>query len=303
MANGVTNDGQAIAGAIFSTGVLTLSNSIVADNEAVGGMGGSTLTLPVYTDSAFGGGLNNAGIMNVTGCQITGNQAIGGASSQGKGADAFGAGIRNDIDATLNLTNSTVSMNLCQGGAGGSGYAGGIASGGGISNDRDSIATLTNSTLSLNECLGGTGGAGANGGLAVGAGVSQGTYPFAYGVDNPDWMIIPGPDTSSLVVSNCQIVGNTVQGGTAGSGAVGGDGLGGGLFVGSGTATLKGVLVSGNQAQGGADSQGTTTGQGLGGGVYVDPSAIVTADLQTLIVGNRASKSNNDVWGTITIVP
>jgi hypothetical protein len=63
------------------------------------------------------------------------------------------------------------------------------------------------------------------------------------------------------------------------------------------------VLVSGNQAQGGADSQGTTTGQGLGGGVYVDASTSVTADLQTLIVGNRASKSNNDVWGSITLVP
>ena len=63
---------------------------------------------------------------------------------------------------------------------------------------------------------------------------------------------------------------------------------------------LKEVLVSSNQSLGGVDSQGNN---GLGGGVYVDPSASVTADLQTLIIGNRASKSNNDVWGTITIVP
>ena len=61
--------------------------------------------------------------------------------------------------------------------------------------------------------------------------------------------------------------------------------------------------MSGNQSQGGVDSQGNTTGNGLGGGVYVDPSASVTADLQTLIAGNQASKSNNDVWGTITIGP
>jgi hypothetical protein len=84
---------------------------------------------------------------------------------------------------------------------------------------------------------------------------------------------------------------------------VGGDGLGGGIFVGSGTATLTGLLVSGNQAQGGAKGQGATTGQGLGGGVYVDPSTSVTADLQTRIVHNRASTSNDDVWGTITIGP
>src|SRR5262249_60336806 len=140
-------------------------------------------------------------------------------------------------------------------------------------------------------------------GLAVGGRVSQGTYPFAYGVDNPDWMIIPGPDTSSMSVSNCQIVGNLAQGGKAGSNAVGGDGLGGGIFVGSGTATLKGVQVSGNQAQGGAEGQGTSRGQGLGGGVYADPAASVTADRRTLIVHNRASTSNDDVWGTITIVP
>jgi hypothetical protein len=66
---------------------------------------------------------------------------------------------------------------------------------------------------------------------------------------------------------------------------------------------LEGALASGNQAQGGVDSQQTTTGNGLGGGVYVDPSANATANAETVIAGNQATKSNNDVWGTITIVP
>jgi hypothetical protein len=110
-------------------------------------------------------------------------------------------------------------------------------------------------------------------------------------------------DASSLIVSNCQIIGNVSQGGTEGSSAMGGDGLGGGIFMGSGTAMLKGVLVSSNQALGGVDSQQNPTGNGLGGGVYIDPSASATADMQTLIAGNQASKSNNDVWGTITIAP
>jgi hypothetical protein len=39
----------------------------------------------------------------------------------------------------------------------------------------------------------------------------------------------------------------------------------------------------------------------LGAGVHVDPSA--TMDMQTVIAGNQASKSNNDVWGMITIGP
>jgi hypothetical protein len=106
-----------------------------------------------------------------------------------------------------------------------------------------------------------------------------------------------------LVVSNCQLIGNVAQGGTAGSSAVGGDGLGGGLYAGTGTVVLQAVLVSGNQAQGGVDSQQHTTGNGLGGGVYVDSSASVSANAATLIVGNQASKDSADIWGTITPVP
>jgi hypothetical protein len=79
--------------------------------------------------------------------------------------------------------------------------------------------------------------------------------------------------------------------------------LGVGLFTASGTVVLQAVLVSGNQAQGGIDGQGNTTGQGLGGGVHVDPSASATADMEILMAGNQASKSNNDLCGTITIVP
>jgi uncharacterized spore protein YtfJ len=75
------------------------------------------------------------------------------------------------------------------------------------------------------------------------------------------------------------------------------------IFFGGGTGMLEAGLVSSNQSMGGTDSQQKTTGNGLGGGVYVDPSATVSADAATLITGNQASKSNNDVWGTITTVP
>jgi hypothetical protein len=301
MADGVNTFGQAGGGAILTgyglsnhvTVILTLSNSIVAGNEAIGGSGGSTLPFP-RTDAGLGGGIinNGGGTLNVAGCTITDNQALGGPTASGSGGIAFGGGILNST-ATLNLTNSTVSNNVCQGGAGANGAAGGIAAGGGIVNTRSASAIITNSTISLNESLGGPGGTGANGGAAVGAGVANAVFAFVFG----------GSDASSLIVSNCQIVGNMAQGGTAGSHAVGGDGLGGGIFVGSGTARLQGVLVSGNQAQGGVDSQQNTTGQGLGGGVYVDPSASAIEDMQTLIAGNQATKSDNDVWGTITMVP
>jgi hypothetical protein len=302
MADGVNTFGQAEGGAIdmgtslvnHGPEIFTLSNSIVAGNEALGGSGGS-IVANAFTDAAFGGGIFNllGGTLNVVGCTITGNQAIGGTPANGNGGFALGGGIDNFNQSTLNLRDSTVSRNLCQGGQGPSGSAGGGALGGGIDNYRSSLAILTNSTLSLNESRGGAGGAGANGGEAVGGSVSNAARTYFFGT----------PDTSSLIVSNCQIIGNVAQGGTQGSSAVGGDGLGGGLFVGSGTARLQAVLVSGNQAQGGTDGNGNTTGQGLGGGVYIDPSASASADMETFMAGNQASKSNNDVWGTITIVP
>jgi hypothetical protein len=301
MADGIQTVGQGGGGAIWTVGsgaVLTLSNSVVANNEAIGGSDGSTLAFG-RTDAAFGGGvfvggnISQVGTLNVSGCTITGNQAIGGASAQGPGGVAMGVGIVNLTGSRLNMTDSTVSSNLCQGGQGAPGAAGGVAAGAGIGNGSvDAVAIITNSILSLNESVGGLGGAGANGGEAVGGGIASAFYT-----------LFGRTDASSVIVSNCQIVGNVAQGGPEGSNAVGGDGLGGGIFVGSGTATLKGVLVSGNQAQGGSDSQGNTTGQGLGGGVYVDPSASATEDTQTLIAGNQGSKSNNDVWGTITPGP
>jgi hypothetical protein len=123
------------------------------------------------------------------------------------------------------------------------------------------------------------------------------------GIENAAYTLFAVADASSLIVSNCQIIGNTTQGGMAGSAALGGDGLGSGLYAGSGTVVLEAALVSGNQSQGGLDSQGHTSGNGLGGGVYVDPSATASENADTLITGNLATKSNNDIWGTITMVP
>jgi hypothetical protein len=76
-----------------------------------------------------------------------------------------------------------------------------------------------------------------------------------------------------------------------------------GPFLASGSRDFGRKPMSGNRSPGGAGWQGNTTGNGLGGSVYVDPSASASADMQTLIAGNQSSKSNNDVWGTITIVP
>jgi hypothetical protein len=143
--------------------------------------------------------------------------------------------------------------------------------------------------LAVEPCAG----AGANGTMVVGGGLANACFTFAFGVT----------DVSSLVVSSCQLIGSLAQGGTEGASAVGDDGLCSGFFVGSETVMLKGRLVSSNQSQGGLDSHGNTSRNGLGRGVYIDPSASATADRQTLIAGNQASKSDNDLWGTITPGP
>ena len=167
---GVFSLGQSGGGAIITTYLLTLSNSIVAGNEAVGGSGGYTLPFPsTSTPPSEVASTTVSGRSTPPVARFPAIGRIGGASAQGPGGGAFGGGIRNDFEATLSLSNSTVSGNLCQAGAGASGYAGGIAYGAGLDNERYSIAILTNNTISLNECVGGAGGGSAIGGLAVGA--------------------------------------------------------------------------------------------------------------------------------------
>jgi hypothetical protein len=124
MGDSSNSPGQAQGGGILTgfglvnnvTVILTISDSLVTGNLAIAGSGGSTLAYP-RTETATGGGIFSfqGGTVNVAGCTITGNQAIGGASAQGSGGPAFGGGIQNS-QATLNLTDSTVSANLCQGG-------------------------------------------------------------------------------------------------------------------------------------------------------------------------------------------
>jgi hypothetical protein len=61
-------------------------------------------------------------------------------------------------------------------------------------------------------------------------------------------------------------------------------------------------MVTGNQADGGAADSGGQDGQGVGGGVYVQSGATVYADALTVISGNHASTSDDDVFGVIIYI-
>lgn len=160
-------------------------------------------------------------------------------------------------------------------------------------------ASLTGCLIAGNVAWGGSGGAGIDGGPAYGGGISVGTnarFPFA--------------DASTITVADCQILGNSAVGGDCGRGAAGGAAYGGGLMVvgsiptnngssGGSTATLDHTRVFGNIAFGG---DGTTRGGGFGGGVDIALGAIVTTKDRTVLFGNLATTSgdNLDNKGTLT---
>jgi hypothetical protein len=115
---------------------------------------------------------------------------------------------------------------------------------------------------------------------------------------------LPGSsDTSALIVDGLIASGNLAQGGAGGAGGTGGEGLGGGIFVGAGDkADIGHVLITANQAVGGAAGAGGSTA-GRGGGLYIDPSAKVCLSTDSIVVGNHASTSNDDIFGTFTVCP
>jgi hypothetical protein len=88
-------------------------------------------------------------------------------------------------------------------------------------------------------------------------------------------------------------------------GGNGGNGQGGGLFndgplpYGAPNLTLQRTFVGVDQADGGAVGAGGSAGQGQGGGVYVSAGSTACADAATVIAGNHASSSDDDVFGDL----
>ena len=87
----------------------------------------------------------------------------------------------------------------------------------------------------------------------------------------------------------------------------GGHGQGGGIWNGTSSAgtpstlTLLESTIVNNRAEGGAAGLGGSEGQGVGGGIYLTPGSIACVDLLTVIFGNEASTSDDDVYGTLPI--
>ncbi|HYV38837.1 MAG TPA: hypothetical protein VE988_24350 [Gemmataceae bacterium] len=294
-----TGDSEGIGGGLMNVfGTLNVIGCSITNNKALGGDNGIQSDANSFAGGAFGGGIQNnaGGTLNISNSLVCGNLAQAGNTTAGPGGCAIGGGIQNGGLASgpiaMNMTNCIVSNNSAVAGHGGPGDAGvtnlsGFAFGGGIDVSRGAVATIIGSLIAGNRAVGGAGGAGNNGGNAYGGGLSVGFANLAFGQ----------PDGASLTLINSVVTGNQAVGGVGGSHADGGDGLGGGIYVGpTASADITHSLITLNQATGGhkGSGPGTSNGHGIGGGVYSD--GIFTDDLLTILAGNFASTSNNNIF-------
>ena len=249
--------------------VAIIEDCMFADNVATSG------------STSYGGAIGNFGgsELSVINCTFDENTASGIEF----GEKAFGGAIATrpgTVDGSGSLTmieNCLLIANLSMGAIGGSGQSGADAGGGAIYNF-DSTLVLASSTLLENEAGGGNGvasGGSAYGGAVLAAGGGSNLAP-------------------QVEIRRCDFLGNIAYGGSPGN-EIAGSALGGALHIASPCwMDLRGSMISGNWAVGGLHSQG------IGGGIYA--SGTVTADRRTIrkTVDNKASTSNDNVFGTIT---
>jgi hypothetical protein len=182
------NGAQAVGGILATQGSqLTLTDSTVSANTAIGGAGGASASGAGGSGgNAFGGlyVIDNAPLA-VTGSTFSDNTAQAGPGGAGAiggaGGASYGGGLFSP-DGQLTIVSSTFSRNVVKGGAGGSGStgaggAGGEGQGGGVAGGSRSMAnSILNSTFYANRAEGGPGGPGSPAGaaaLSTGGGVAE----------------------------------------------------------------------------------------------------------------------------------
>jgi hypothetical protein len=128
---------------------LTLRDSVVQDNEAIGGtgaIGGAARGGGISTEA--GPTLTTGGISTtVDSCVVADNLAQGADGSAGDGGNAQGGGLFVDAHAVLTLTGSTVTGNEAMGGVGSTGFSIGKGQGGGIYIATGGNACADNATI------------------------------------------------------------------------------------------------------------------------------------------------------------
>ena len=286
---------QALGGAIYNLGGLTICNSSFYTNSAAGGSGGS------------GGGGGD-------GVSQGGNGGNGGAGGLGYGGAIYNLG-------TLRLTNCTFSGNTVSGGSGGGGGTNGNgafasnpgsggagASGSGAAVYSGLSVTAVNCTFSGNAAQSGSSADGGTGSSGNGVNGPSGPASLGGGVFSQ----------GSGTFVNCTFYGNTAAGGnggnggpgspTSGNGSNGGNGAGGGLYntgvVAVVNCTFSGCGVTGgtNGVAGSGPFSGSngSPGHGLGGDIAQQGSSTFVLRNTILAATTAGANAYDTSAGRIT---
>lgn len=316
---------DAMGGGIGSlgTGSVTITDSTLSGNAAIGGNGGNFNN--GNASNARGGSVYcESGTLNISGSRIENSAATGGNGGSvdpdfhdngGAGGLAQGGGVWVG-GGTVTINNTTFENTVAAGGVSGVGgngsNPGGAADGGGLYSLGN--VTVTNSTFHLAQATGGNGG-NAFGATCLGAhqagdgGGARGGALFA--------------DGGSLIINTATLANNSAIGGTGGSGGPtsggscsgsqhGAGGLAhGGAVANNNAATLniQHATISGNNAQagnsgvnqGGANQPARLVAEGTGGGIRVGPGTVTLEN--TIIAGNTAANGTGNTTGAPTPGP
>lgn len=314
--NGTSGSGGGILNDVGAS--LTINDCTISGNSAsragggiedVSGDGTTVILTNVTafqnsTGSSPGNGgavhITGAGNMMITGGEYYSNTAVnqGGALWNGAGTmnvnnvaihtnEAFGGdvgtgggGIYNKSGNLIVENNTTIRTNICQGPS---------ASGGGIYNADGATLTISDCSIDANYCKR------AGGGIEDASGSSTTTVLTNVNLNGNSADGGPGNGGAIHITGagNMQITGGKMEGNVATA-------EGGALWNGAGTMTVSGVQIEGNAANGNDANQG-------GGGIY-NLSGTLIIDNQTMIINNACGGTSgsgggilNDVNASLTI--
>ena len=283
-------------GAILNVGgIVRLSGVWLLNNMAI-----DNGTALVASDVVGGGAIVNSenATLFATDCLFVGNSVSGGTRY------AFGGAIANVTDSSASIKNCTFISNVSTSGAtnyggaigsfgnsqltvsgcsflsnsalgaeaGQDSYGGAIASRPGTVDNSGSTTTIEKSLFQRNRAVGGAGRDSASGGNAGGGAI----FNFE----------------STLFVSTSLLKGNQAIGG---KGTQGGDALGGAIYNKSGETNISRTKIIRNRAI------GIRGGIGVGGGIYNTGTLALDRSTLRRVVANRASTSNNNIYGEWSI--
>jgi hypothetical protein len=258
------------------SGAVSISNVTILD--------GKTYKYPWDgIGKPHGGGIYNAGTLQLTTCRIVDNETGPQFNRGHHGAEGgAGGGIYNE--GTLTAVNCVIQGNQTAVGSMGLLHGAGGGKGGGIMNTGS--LTISNSTITSNKAgdgatAGYSGYGGSGGGIYSSGSLVAGNCTFGAnqtgngGGNRPTWGTWGGHggglyiEKGNATLVQCTVTENTTgKGGGTSGGYKGGGGFGGGIYNFQGNVTLESCTISKNATGEGEQPSPLAGGTGLGGGIY-----------------------------------